>query len=84
MTKIYQNHSSLARNPTASKRPTFREIVLSLVESGDKVLPIPCKALDTRHLAGILGSPLKAGEKMYTDLRDRYLSHTYSEYHNLV
>ena len=61
------------RNPVAGSRPAFREIFLSLLDSPENVLSIPPEALDTHHLAGVIGSPLETGENMYADLRDRYL-----------
>ena len=61
------------RNPIAASRPSFREIFLSLLDTPEDVLSIPPEALDTHHLAGIIGSPLEAGENMYIDLRDKYL-----------
>ena len=56
-----------------SSRPGFREIFLSLLDTPEDVLSIPPKALDSHHLAGIIGSPLEAGENMYIDLQDNYL-----------
>ena len=38
------------------------------------MLSIPEEALVTHHLAGVLGSPLEAGENMYHDLHVRYLA----------
>ena len=61
------------KNPVASNRPGFREILLSLLGSPEEVLSIPPEALDTHHLAGVLGSPLKAGENMYSDLHNQYV-----------
>ena len=61
------------RNPVVASRPGFREIFLSLLDTPENMLSIPSEALDTHHLAGIIGSPLEAGENMYIDLRDKYL-----------
>ena len=36
------------------------------------VLSFPQEVLNTHHLAGVLGSPLEAGENMYGDLQGRY------------
>ena len=36
------------------------------------MLSIPQEALDTHPLAGVLGSPLEAGENMYSDLHNQY------------
>ena len=33
---------------------------------------IPLEALDSHPLAGVLGSPLEAGENMYLDLQSQY------------
>ena len=63
----------LHRNPVAARRPSFRDILLGLLDKPDAVLSIPPEALDTHHLAGVLGSPLEAGENMYKDLQNRYL-----------
>ena len=37
------------------------------------ILSIPREALNTHHLAGVLSSPLEAGENMYRDLQGRYV-----------
>ena len=58
----------------AANRPSFREILLSLIDNPDEVLSIPEEALVTHPLAGVLGSPLEAGENLYHDLRVRYLA----------
>ena len=74
----YHGHLFYAyRNPVAASRPGFREIFLSLLDVPENVLSIPPEALDSHHLAGIIGSPLEAGENMYTDLRDKYLGTDY-------
>ena len=62
-----------SRNPVAGSRPVFRDILLPLLDKPESVLSIPPEALDTHHLAGVLGSPLEAGENMYRDLRYTYL-----------
>ena len=36
------------------------------------VLSIPQDAIETHQLAGVLGAPLEAGEKMYQDLQYKY------------
>ena len=67
----------LSRNPAKSKRPNFRTILLNLLENEEDVLSIPQEALDTHQLAGVLGSPLKAGERMYEDLQTKYIEVEY-------
>ena len=37
------------------------------------MLSIPPEALDSHHLAAVIGSPLEAGENMYIYLHDKYL-----------
>ena len=60
------------RQPVTSRRPTFREIVIALTANPSEVLFIPEEALATHHLAGVLASPLVAGERMYQDLQNKY------------
>ena len=57
----------------AACRPSFRELLLTVLDSPEKVLLIPPGTLSTHHLAGVLGSPLEAGESLYRDLQDKYL-----------
>ena len=75
-TYIY-NLYTYCRNPARSERPNFRSIHLNLLENEEDVLSIPQEALDTHQLAGVLGSPLKAGERMYEDLQTRYIEVEY-------
>ena len=65
---------SICRNPVAANRPGFRDIFLSLLGNPEEMLSIPPEALDSHHLAGVLGSPLEAGENMYPDLHNQYFS----------
>jgi hypothetical protein len=68
------------RNPVATNRPGFREVLLSLLDNAEEMISIPPEALDTHPLAGVLGSPLEAGENMYPDLQSQYYtSHDYQE-----
>lgn len=50
----------------------FREILVTLTGNPLCILSIPRDALNTHHLAGVLSSPLEAGENMYRDLQGRY------------
>ena len=56
----------------AAQRPSFRDLLLALLDDLKVVLSIPQEALDTHSNAGVLGSPLEAGEDMYRDLQYRY------------
>ena len=56
-------------------RPSFRDIVLTLVGSEEMVLNIPEEDSSTSPLAGVLGAPLEAGEGMYLELQRRYLNY---------
>ena len=71
------DYNTCCRNPTRSERPNFRSIHLRLLENEQDVLSIPQEALDTHQLAGVLGSPLKAGERMYEDLQTKYIEVEY-------
>ena len=64
---------SLCRNPVATNRPAFRDILLTLLGSQEEVLSIPPEALDVHYLAGLLGSPLDVGQEMYLDMQYRYV-----------
>ena len=61
------------RNPGTSPRPSFRDLVLTLVGKQQLVLSITQDAIETHQLAGVLGAPLEAGEKMYQDLQYTYV-----------
>ena len=58
----------------ADQRPSFRELLLTLLGNPKAVLSIPREALNTHSLAGVLGSPLEAEASicMYRDLQNRY------------
>ena len=72
--KINDCFLSQHRSPVASNRPGFREILLSLLGNPEDMLSIPQEALDAHPLAGLLGSPLEAGENMYPDLHNQYFT----------
>ncbi len=64
----------LYRHPEPDERPSFRQIVVELVDSkGQKnTLYIPEEDLDSHQDAGRLGAELQAGANMYRDLQDTY------------
>ena len=62
------------RNPATSPRPSFRDLVLTLVGNQQLVLSIPQDAIETHQLAGVLGAPLEAGDKMYQDIQNTYVN----------
>ena len=64
----------LFRHPDPDERPSFRQIVVDLVDSrGEKnTLYIPEEDLDSHEDAGRLGAELEVGAKMYRDLQDTY------------
>ena len=55
------------RAKIARRRPTFRDLLLALVENETVVLHIPPEAMNSHPQAGVLGAPLEAGENMYKD-----------------
>ena len=66
----------------AAECPSFRELLLTLLNIPEAILSIPQEAIDTHSLAGVLGSTLKAGENMYRELQNRYTAeddHDYQE-----
>ena len=60
------------RNPTTEERPTFRELLLPLISNQETAMVVPQEDLATHQLAGVLGAPLEAGERMYKDLQLKY------------
>lgn len=69
---------NLIRHPQTMMRPSFREVMLTLVDSEGKVLSIPEEDSSTHPLAGVLGAHLEAGENMYQGLQRRYLDHLHA------
>ena len=67
----------------AGQRPSFRELLLTLLGNKKVVLSIPRGALNTHNLAGVLGSPLNAGERMYRDLQNKYCNEDSHDYQDL-
>ena len=62
------------RHPEAQARPVFKDILLELVGKEDTVFKIPEEDSATHKLASLVGGPLEAGEKMYTDLQWKYFT----------
>ena len=54
-------------------RPSFRELFLALTGDKSQVLLIPQADGETHPLAGVLGSPLEAGKKLYKELQNKYI-----------
>ena len=50
----------------------FRQILLSLLGDDNSLLMVPEEDKATHSLAGVLGSPLKAGYSMYLSEQHRY------------
>ena len=57
-----------------SERPSFQNVLISLLEDEEQALDIPASDAASHPLAAHLGAPPIAGEKMYTDLQMTYLS----------
>ena len=57
-----------------TQRPSFHNILESILEDERLVLEIPSKDAATHPLASSLGAALEAGKKMYTDLQTFYTS----------
>ena len=62
------------RNSHRYERPSFQELLLSLLGQEEQVLEIPAKDASSHVQAGILGAPLEAGKDMYSELRQQHLS----------
>ena len=68
-----KSHQPFYRHPTATDRPSFRELFLALTGEKSQVLHIPQTDDEIHPLAGVLGSPLEAGKNMYKDLQNKYI-----------
>ena len=66
------NSTHSRRNPVTHLRTQFKTLIFELLEPETKILQIPDEAIATHKLAGVLGGPLEAGEKMYLDLQSKY------------
>ena len=64
------NH--VLRSGVAGDRPSFRNMLLCLLENKTVVLTIPSRDKSSHHQAGVLGAPIEAGERMYTELQNIY------------
>ena len=60
------------RNPTPADRPTFRDILHTLLGDDKALLAVPEEERATHSLAGVLGSPLDAGKGMYLSRQNCY------------
>lgn len=72
----YSGICTFCRSDTPSDRPGFREMLLFLLENKSVVLHIPPQDMTSHPLAGVLGAPLEAGEKMYTELQNAHIVKT--------
>jgi hypothetical protein len=52
-------------NPTPAARPTFRQVLQTLLGEDRSLLEVLEEARASHSLAGVLGSPLEAGHRMY-------------------
>ena len=63
---------NMHRNPSPAARPTFRQVLLSLLGDDSSILAVPAEERATHSLASVLGSPLDAGHSMYLSTQHRY------------
>ena len=64
------------RHPEPASRPSPQTLLTVLMDHEDAVLRIPAADAATGDLAAVLGAPLSAGQKMYTDLQEQYRHNT--------
>lgn len=64
----------MCRNPNTSSRIEFRDILIQMMASEEQLLEIPEDALISHELAGVLGAPVEAGQNMYIDLQQTYMT----------
>ena len=74
-TQLYEHvYKHAHRNPFPNSRPSFREILATMLEEEETVLTIPKKDAFTHKQASMLGAVLTAGEKMYKVLQNTYIA----------
>ncbi|CAI8019033.1 Ephrin type-A receptor 8 (Fragment) [Geodia barretti] len=61
-------------NPDPAERPTFQQILLTLLGDDKALLAVPTEERASHSLAGVLGSPLEAGHSMYLNRQNSYLT----------
>ena len=66
----------IVRYPVANERPSFHDVMVSLLQPNQTILKVPESALSSHSQAGTLGGPLKAGEKMYPEIQHAYYTDT--------
>ena len=62
------------RNPDPAERPTFQQILLTLLGDDKALLAVPTEERASHSLAGVLGCPLEAGHSMYLNRQNSYLT----------
>ena len=60
------------RHPVADERPSFHDVMVSLLQPNKIIMKIPESALSSHPQAGSLGGTLKAGENMYPEMQCTY------------
>ena len=66
----------IIRHPVANERPSFHDVMVSLLQPNQTILKIPESALSSHPQAASLGGNLKAGEKMYPETQHAYYTDT--------
>ena len=64
---------SPSRHPLPQSRPTFKDVIFSLLERESAVLRLPSADATTSRQADVLGAPLHEGDAMYSDLQQLHL-----------
>ena len=64
------------RHPVADERPSFQDVMVSLLQPNQTILKVPESALSSHPHAGTLGGSLNAGEMMYPEIQHRYVDNT--------
>ena len=62
------------RHPEGSCRPTFSEILDALLHPENELLHWKARDQDVHPEASKLGAPLRAGEQLYPELQNTYMS----------
>ena len=60
------------RHPDPIERPSFQDVMLSLLQQDRTVLAIPDEELNNDTQAGLLGAVLQSSDKLYYNLQQTY------------
>ena len=62
----------IIRHPEKDERPSFQDLMLTMLMQDKLILHLPAEDLSSHPLAGTIGATLEVGQKMYEKLQLTY------------